>query len=178
MRKIKSMTFNLATRYSLLATIMLCALCIEMIAQEKNMIDGVVWVVGDEAILRSDVEQERIRAQYEGQRIQGDPYCIIPEQIAIQKLFIHQAKIDSIEVNDGQVESQVNSQMNFFIRQIGSREKLEEYYRKTYSEIKEEMRQTNADQSLVQQVQQSLVQNIKVTTLLYRMILFQLFQRK
>ena len=54
--------------------------------QEKNMIDGVVWVVGDEAILRSDVEQERIRAQYEGQRIQGDPYCIIPEQIAIQKL--------------------------------------------------------------------------------------------
>ncbi len=69
--------------------IMHCALCIEVIAQEKNMIDGVVWVVGDEAILRSDVEQERIRAQYEGQRIQGDPYCIIPEQIAIQKLFIH-----------------------------------------------------------------------------------------
>ena len=90
-------------------------------AQEKNMIDGVIWVIGDEAILRSDVEQERIRAQYEGQRIQGDPYCMIPEQIAIQKLFIHQAKIDSIEVNDGQVESQVNSQMNFFIRQIGSR---------------------------------------------------------
>ena len=140
-----------------------CALCIEIIAQEKNMIDGVVWVIGDEAILRSDVEQERIRAQYEGQRIQGDPYCVIPEQIAIQKLFIHQAKIDSIEVNEGQVESQVNSQMNFFIRQIGSREKLEEYYRKTYSEIKEEMRQTIADQSLVQQVQQSLVQNIKVT---------------
>ena len=142
-----------------------CALCIMhyINAQEKNMIDGVVWVVGDEAILRSDVEQERIRAQYEGQRLQGDPYCIIPEQIAIQKLFIHQAKIDSIEVNDGQVESQVNSQMNFFIRQIGSREKLEEYYRKTYSEIKDEMRQTIADQSLVQQVQQSLVENIKVT---------------
>ena len=99
MRKIKSMTFNLATRYSLLATIILCALCINIMAQEKNMIDGVVWVVGDEAILRSDVEQERIRAQYEGQRVQGDPYCIIPEQVAIQKLFIHQAKIDSITVN-------------------------------------------------------------------------------
>ena len=145
----------------------ICTLCLIhttiIHSQEKNMIDGVVWVVGDEAILRSDVEQERIRAQYEGARIQGDPYCIIPEQIAIQKLFIHQAKIDSITVNDGQVESQVNSQMNFFIRQIGSREKLEEYYRKTYTEIKEEMRQTIADQSLVQQVQQSLVQNIKVT---------------
>ena len=113
-----------------------CAFYLNLQAQEQNMIDGVVWVVGDEAILRSDVEQERIRAQYEGQRIQGNPYCIIPEQIAIQKLFIHQAKIDSIEVNEGQVESQVNSQMNFFIRQIGSREKLEEYYRKTYNEIK------------------------------------------
>ena len=137
----------------------ICTLCLIhttiIHSQEKNMIDGVVWVIGDEAILRSDVEQERIRAQYEGARIQGDPYCIIPEQIAIQKLFIHQAKIDSITVNDGQVESQVNSQMNFFIRQIGSREKLEEYYRKTYTEIKEEMRQTIADQSLVQ--------NIKVT---------------
>ena len=145
----------------------ICTLCLIhttiIHSQENNLIDGVVWVVGDEAILRSDVEQERIRAQYEGARIQGDPYCIIPEQIAIQKLFIHQAKIDSITVNDGQVESQVNSQMNFFIRQIGSREKLEEYYRKTYTEIKEEMRQTIADQSLVQQVQQSLVQNIKVT---------------
>ena len=65
-------------------------------SQEKNLIDGVVWVVGDAAILRSDVEQERIRAQYEGNKITGDPYCVIPEQIAIQKLFIHQAKIDSI----------------------------------------------------------------------------------
>ena len=55
-----------------------------------QVIDEIIWVVGDEAILRSEVEEERLRAQYEGQPISGDPYCLIPEQIAIQKLFLHQ----------------------------------------------------------------------------------------
>ena len=59
-----------------------------------------VWVVGDEAILKSDVENERLNAQYEGRKFDGDPYCIIPEQLAIQKLFLHQAAIDSIEVSE------------------------------------------------------------------------------
>ncbi len=130
---------------------------------EHNMIDGVIWVVGEAPILRSDVEQERIRAQYEGHRIEGDPYCVIPEQIAIQKLFLHQALIDSITVNDGQVETQVNAQIAMYIREIGSREKLEEYFNKSLTEIKDEMRTALADQSLVQQVQFSLVENVKVT---------------
>ena len=52
---------------------------------QNNMIDGVVWIVGDEVILKSDVEEQRLRMQYEGTRMQGDPYCLIPEQIAIQK---------------------------------------------------------------------------------------------
>ncbi len=134
-------------------------------AQEKNIIDGVVWVIGDAAILRSDVEQERIRAQYEGQRIKGDPYCVISEQIAIQKLFLHQAKIDSIENNAGQIEAQVNAQVNLYLREIGSQDKLEEYFNKSLSEIKDEMRTAIGDQSLVQQVQQSLIQDIKVTPL-------------
>ena len=78
-------------------------------SQEKNMIDGVVWVVGDEAILRSDVEQERIRAQYEGQRIQGDPYCVIHEQIAMQKLFIHQAKIRAFSFHSSCFSSRIST---------------------------------------------------------------------
>lgn len=131
--------------------------------EERKMIDGVVWIVGDEAILRSDVEQERVRAQYEGTHIPGDPYCLIPENIAIQKLFIHQAKIDSISVNDGQVDMQVNAQISYFLREVGSKEKLEEYMRKPLEEIKSEMRRSLADQSLVQQVQASLTENINVT---------------
>ena len=73
-----------------------------------QVIDEVIWVVGDEAILRSEVEEERLRAQYEGQTIHGDPYCIIPEQIAIQKLFLHQAILDSVEANESSVSHQVD----------------------------------------------------------------------
>lgn len=131
--------------------------------EERKMIDGVVWVVGDEAILRSEVEQERMRAEYEGTHIPGEPYCLIPEQIAIQKLFIHQAKIDSIEVNNGQVDMQVNAQISYFLREVGSKEKLEEYMKKPLDEIKSEMRRSLADQSLVQQVQYSLTEDVNVT---------------
>lgn len=131
--------------------------------QAEKIIDGVVWIVGDQAILRSEVEQERIRAQYQGTKIEGNPYCRIPEQIAIQKLFLHQAEIDSIEANPAQVEMQVNAQVNFYLRQIGSKEKLEEYFKKSLSEIKNELRQTVTDQSIVQQVRSSLIKDIKVT---------------
>ena len=127
------------------------------------MIDGVVWVIGDEAILRSDVEQERIRAQYEGARIQGDPYCIIPEQIAIQKLFIAGAKLDSLTVSDASVDQQVESRIRYFVGQIGSKEKLEEYFNKSITKIKEEMSNTVRDQLLMQQMQQHIVSNVRIT---------------
>ena len=149
-------------KVGLLVIVILCSLNATLSAQGA-MIDGVVWVVGDNAILRSDVEQQRIRAQYEGTRIEGDPYCAIPEQLAIQKLFLHQAKIDSISVSPGAVEQQVNAQINYYLREIGSREKLEEYFNKTLNEIKDELRETVTDQMTMQQVQQSLVENIKVT---------------
>ena len=89
-----------------------------------NVIDEVIWIVGDEAILRSEVEEERIRAQYEGTPIKGDPYCVIPEQIAIQKLFLHQAELDSIEANESSVSHQVDMRLNYYINQIGSKEKM------------------------------------------------------
>ena len=72
----------------------------EVVIAQDNVIDEVIWIVGEEAILRSEVEEERLRAQYEGQPIAGDPYCVIPEQLAIQKLFLHQAELDSIEANE------------------------------------------------------------------------------
>lgn len=133
------------------------------VAAQTNMIDGVVWVVGDNAIMRSDVEEQRMRLQYEGQRLQGDPYCVIPERIALQKLFLHQAEIDSIVAGESQVEAQVNMRIDHFLREIGSKEKLEEYFKKTLSEIKEEMRQTIADQMTIQMVQQKLTGGITLT---------------
>ena len=83
-----------------------CLFCSILAMAQDNIIDEVIWVVGEEAILRSEVEEERLRAQYEGQPIAGDPYCVIPEQLAIQKLFLHQAELDSIEVSESTVSSQ------------------------------------------------------------------------
>lgn len=133
------------------------------LVQAQGVIDEVIWIVGDEAILRSEVEEERLRAQYEGTPISGDPYCVIPEQLAVQKLFLHQAELDSIEANESTVSHQVDMRLNYYINQIGSKEKMEEYFRKTSSEIREEMMTTVRNQMIIQQMQAKLTQNIKPT---------------
>ncbi|ERI85292.1 PPIC-type PPIASE domain protein [Bacteroides pyogenes F0041] len=130
---------------------------------QDNVIDEVVWVVGDEAILKSDVEEVRLDALYKGRRFNGDPYCIIPEEIAVQKLFLHQAKLDSIEVSEGDVIRQVDQMTNWYIQEIGSREKVEEYFNKTSTQIREMLRENARDGLTVQRMQQKLVGDVKVT---------------
>lgn len=131
---------------------------------QDNVIDEVVWVVGDEAILKSDVESERLNAQYEGRKFDGDPYCIIPEQLAVQKLFLHQAAIDSIEVSEQEVIGQVERRTNWLIEQVGgSKEKLEEYYNKNSTQIREMLRENIRDGLTVQKMQQHIVGEIKIT---------------
>ena len=134
-----------------------------LVQAQDNVIDEVIWIVGEEAILRSEVEEERLRAQYEGTPIPGDPYCVIPEQLAIQKLFLHQAELDSIEVSESSVSSQVDMRMNYYISQIGSKEKMEEYFSKSTSEIREEMMTMVRNQMIIQQMQSSLTENIAPT---------------
>jgi peptidyl-prolyl cis-trans isomerase SurA len=130
---------------------------------QTNIIDEVIWIIGDESILRSEVEEQKLRAQYEGTPIQGDPYCVIPEQIAINKLFLHQAVLDSIVVGEGQVNNQVENRLNFFISQIGSKEKMEEYFGKNTVNLREDLRTMFRDQMIIQQMQQQLVGDIKST---------------
>ena len=144
-------------------TIFLLALTLSVGMHAQGVIDEVIWVVGDEAILRSEVEEERLRAQYEGQQLHGDPYCIIPEQLAIQKLFLHQAELDSVEANESSVSHQVDMRMNYYVNQIGSKEKMEEYFRKPSSEIREEMMTLVRNQMIIQQMQQKLTSGIKPT---------------
>lgn len=130
---------------------------------QDNVIDEVVWVVGDEAILKSDVENERLNAQYEGRRFDGDPYCVIPEELAVQKLFLHQAEIDSIEVSDQEVLQEVETRIAWLTEQIGSKEKLEEYYNKTSTQIREMLRENIRDGLRVQGMQKKIVGDIKLT---------------
>lgn len=134
-----------------------------MAMAQDNIIDEVVWIVGDEAILRSEVEDERLRAQYEGTPIAGDPYCVIPEQLAIQKLYLHQAELDSVEASESSVSAQVDMRMNYYISQIGSKEKMEEYFRKTSSEIREEMMTSVRNQMIIQQMQSKLTEKVAPT---------------
>lgn len=147
-------------RYKLLILSTLVAI---NIAAQDNIIDEVVWIVGDEAILKSEIEEERMRAQYEGQPIAGDPYCVIPEQIAVQKLYLHQADLDSIYANESSISFQVDYRMNYIESQIGSREKMEEYFRKPMAQIREEMETSVRNMMVMQQMQQKLVEHIKGT---------------
>jgi peptidyl-prolyl cis-trans isomerase SurA len=134
---------------------------------QDNVIDEVVWVVGDEAILKSEVEEARLSALYDGRKIDGDPYCVIPEEIAVQKLYLHQAKLDSIEVPENEVISQVDYMTNRWIQMLGSREKMEEYFfenqNKTPSQIRETLRENAREGLTVQKMQQKLVGDIKIT---------------
>lgn len=145
-----------------LVTALLVSLFSVQLFGQNNVIDEVVWVVGDEAILKSDVEGERLNAQYEGRRFDGDPYCIIPEQLAVQKLFLHQAEIDSIEVSDQDVLAEVERRTNWFIDQMGSKEKMEEYYNKTSTQIREMLRENVRNGFLVQKMQQKIIGDIKI----------------
>ena len=144
-----------------------CAWCMLLMTAlpsvaQNNVIDEVVWVVGDEAILKSDVETERLNAQYEGRKFDGDPYCIIPEQLAVQKLFLHQAEIDSIVVAEQDVLNRLEQQTNWLIDQIGSKEKMEEYYNKTSTQIREMLRENIRNGMTVQKMQQHIVGDIKI----------------
>lgn len=155
MRNLKSFKF-----------VALCALALlsgSAVYGQDNVIDEVVWVVGDEAILKSEVEEARMSAQYEGRRFDGDPYCVIPEEIAVQKLFLHQAALDSIEVAESEVIQRVDYMTNVYIANIGSREKMEEYFNKTSSQIRETLRDNAREGLKVQKMQQKLVGDIKIT---------------
>lgn len=153
-------------KHFLFLSLMGCALAWTQNAQAQskdNVVDEVIWVVGEEPILRSDVEDARLEAQSAHQVIEGDPYCVIPENLAINKLFLHQAAIDSIEVSDAEVLQDADAQISAYIQYFGSREKVEEYFGRPMSEIRERTIEQVHDGEIIKQVQQNLISGIKVT---------------
>ena len=132
--------------------------------QIGTVVDEVVWIIGDDAILRSDIETMRMQAAMEGVKFSGNPDCAIPEQIAVQKLFKHQAEIDSIEVTDADVAAEVEQQINYWLEMVdGSRERLEEYKPQPLSQIRNDLREDLKDRQMVQRMKQKLVEDIAVT---------------
>lgn len=139
------------------ASAAIAAMAIDNIAEE------VAWVVGDEPIYKSEIEEQYMAMQQERQTINGDPYCVIPEQMAIEKLFLHQADLDTIEVAESQVQQAVDSRLNYMITNLGTREKVEQMFNMTYPEIREKLATNMRNQYRVSEVQRNLTKDLKIT---------------
>jgi peptidyl-prolyl cis-trans isomerase SurA len=130
-----------------------------------SVVDGVVAVVGANEILRSDIEDQYLQYRAQG-NIRGSAEkvkCQILENLLFQKLLYHQAQIDSVKVTDAQVDGEMDHRMRMFIGQAGSAEKLEEFYQKSLSEIKEEMRDIIKESMMVRESQDKITKDITIT---------------
>ncbi|MCH5319269.1 MAG: peptidylprolyl isomerase [Paramuribaculum sp.] len=130
---------------------------------QNNIAEEVAWVIGDQPIWKSEIEDQYNNLLYENQRIDGDPYCVIPEMIAVEKLYLHQADIDTIEVSEAMIMAEVDARLNQYINMLGSKEKLEEYYRRPMSEIREQMSEIVRNSNRIREVQRNLTKDIKIT---------------
>ncbi len=136
---------------------------VQTYSQEKVIIDQVVAVVGNSAILKSDIHNQKRQIESQGVRLGADPFCDLLDEMLYQKLLFNQAIIDSIEISDGQVEQVLERRLRFFIQQIGSREQLEAYYGKSIDELKDEFRPLVREQELSQLMEAQITKNIRVT---------------
>jgi len=130
---------------------------------QARMLDRVVAIVGDFKILQSDIETTYLQYQAENVSSSGNMKCEILEDFLAQNLLLNQAKIDSVMVPESQVEMQLDSRLDFFINQIGSQERLEQYFHKTILEIKEDFRDLIRDQLVTQEMRNTITANVTIT---------------
>jgi peptidyl-prolyl cis-trans isomerase SurA len=127
------------------------------------VLDKVVVIVGDEIVLKSDVEQRKIQLRQEGVQFDGDLDCFTLENLMEEKLFLDQGKLDTIEIDEGMIEVELDRRIAMFVQQIGSQEALEDYFGKSISDIKADFQGPLKNQMIVQQVQQIITTDINVT---------------
>lgn len=120
-------------------------------------------MVGDQPIYKSEIEEAYQQMLYEKTPVKGDPYCVIPEQLAVDKLFLHQAEADTIEANESQVAMSVDQRINYLTANLGSKEKLEEYFHRPLPELRQQMTETFRNQYRIMEVQRNITKDIKVT---------------
>jgi peptidyl-prolyl cis-trans isomerase SurA len=144
-------------------TVALAAVALAALAANNNIVEEVAWMVGDQPIYKSEIEEAYQQMLYEKTPINGDPYCIIPEQLALEKLFLHQADIDTVEVQESMVTQAVEQRINYLVSNLGSKEKVEEYFRKPLAEFRQQMSESMRNQYRVQEVQRNISKDLKVT---------------
>lgn len=134
-----------------------------MVVAQTNVVEEVAWVIGDQPIWKSEIEEQYSNMMYERVDISGDPYCVIPEQLAIEKLYLHQADLDTLEAQDAMVQAEVDAQMNMYVTSLGSREKVEEYFRKSFPDMRAALTEMTRNRYRVRMVQQSITEGVTST---------------
>ena len=128
-----------------------------------NSAEEVAWVVGDQPIWKSEIEEAYQQMLSNNIAVNGDPYCVIPEQLAIQKLYLHQADVDTVEVQASMVNQEVEQYINAYVSDLGSVEKLEQMFGKPISRIRQSLRESRTNSSRINMVQDKIVGDIKAT---------------
>jgi peptidyl-prolyl cis-trans isomerase SurA len=141
----------------------LTTISVEAQISKDKIIDEIIAVVGDEIVLKSELEGRKTEMKNEGFKIDSDSECAVIEELLYQKLLINQAKIDSIEVTDDEVESQLERRLEYYISQFPSEKDFEKFYGKTASQLKEDFRPEVKDQILTQKMQGEITQNVRIT---------------
>ncbi len=132
-------------------------------AQNDSIIDKVIAVVGNEPVLKSEVEEQLMQMKARGMYGQGNERCNIFEQLLFQKLLVTQAKLDSIEVTENEVNDNIERRLQSFIQEIGGEQQLEDYFGKSILEIKEDFKPIVREQLLAQKMQQQITEDVKIT---------------
>ncbi len=130
---------------------------------QNNIAEEVAWVIGDQPIWKSEIEETYQQMKYDNTPVKGDPYCVIPEQMAVEKLFLHQAELDTVEVQESMVQQSVEAQINYYIANLGSKEKVEQYFHKSLPEMREQLLDMARNRQRIQMVQRDLTKDVKAT---------------
>lgn len=149
-------------RILLILAALLCSSLAFAQSAKKNIVDEVIWVVGDSPILLSDVEEARLGLEMNGEAV-DNPYATIPEDLAITKLFVHQAELDSIEVNEQAISKMADERVNYAIQQCGSRENTEAMAHKSIAQLREMYKEMGRNQQMMEGVKNKLTTNVRVT---------------
>ena len=126
-------------------------------------IDKIIAIIGDEIVLRSEVENQYLQYISQGVTSNEELRCEILEDLMTQKLLIFSCKQDSISVTKEEIEQEVETRVNYYVDQIGSIEKVEQYFEKDIYQIKKVLSELVEDQFLIQRMQSSITKDVKIT---------------
>ncbi len=130
-------------------------------AQQSKSIDKIVAYIGDQIILKSDIENTKIQRLQDNVNNMSD--CEIIDQLIIEKLLLNQAELDSIKISDAHVDGEMENRLRIIENQIGSKQKLEEFYGKTTTQIKIEMKQAIKNKLLSEEMKRNITSSIQIS---------------